>query len=67
MSNPTNAFRPPAAKVCNGCKKEKLIKEFNRNNDAPDGRLNKCKACLKKIEDRKKAKQAEYAKTYFTF
>lgn len=65
--NPISSFRPPATKVCNTCKKEKPIKEFNRNNDSPDGRLNKCRGCLKEIEDRKKAKHAEYAKKYFTF
>lgn len=67
MIKPTTSFRPPATKVCNGCKKEKPIKEFNRDNDSLDGRINKCKICLKEIEVKKKERQAEYAKKYFTF
>lgn len=63
----TAKFRPPEKKICIGCKTEKPISEFNHNSDTPDGRTYKCKVCLKEIEEKKKAKQAEYSKKYFTF
>lgn len=67
MSKPTDAYRPPKKKICNGCKKEKPLSGFNRNNDSPDGRLNKCKECLKEVEQRKKERMKEYSKTFFTW
>lgn len=67
VTNPTSAFRPPKKKTCNTCKKELPVTRFNKNNDSPDGRLNKCKDCLKEVERVKKEKKEEYAKKYFTF
>lgn len=63
----TDKFRPPKAKVCNGCKIEKPLKDFPQQSESKDGRHNKCRGCLKSVEDQKKARQAEYAKNYFTF
>lgn len=62
----TDKFRPPEKKICVGCKTEKPLSEFNHS-DTPDGRTYKCRACLKEIEEKKKADLAEYSKKYFTF
>lgn len=63
----TASFRPPATKICTGCKKEKSLKDFHLNSEGKEGRQSKCKDCIKEVEDKKKANQAEYAKKYFTF
>lgn len=33
-------------KICKWCYEEKPIEQFNRNKAMPDGRINKCKACV---------------------
>lgn len=65
--NLTDKFRPPKTKVCNSCKKDRPLKDFTIQTDNKDGRGNKCRQCLKDIEEQKKAENAEYAKNYFTF
>lgn len=35
-------------KVCRGCKRELPLSEFHRNENYPDGRLNKCRRCMYK-------------------
>ena len=63
----TDKFRPVKKKVCNTCNIEKPAKDFPMQRENPDGRSSRCRACLKEIENQKKADQAEYAKNYFTF
>lgn len=67
MASLTDAFRPPKNKTCTACKIEKPLKDFPKNNDNRDRRHNKCRACFKEVEDKKKADKAEYSKKYFTF
>lgn len=63
----TDKFRPPKTKVCITCKKDLPLKDYPTQTDNKDNRGSKCRQCLKEVEERKKAGQAEYAKNYFTF
>lgn len=58
---------PTTNKTCTGCKNVKPLTAFRRVNENPDGRHNKCKACQKEEYEKQKARNAEYAKNYFTF
>lgn len=61
----TDQFRPPATKVCTGCKKDKPLKDFYLNGESRDGRHSKCGDCLRAIEQQKKTQRKEKAKTFF--
>ena len=51
-------------KVCNKCKIEKLLTEFNKDRKTKDGLCTWCKSCLKKYRQENKNKLREYDKKY---
>ena len=52
-------------KICNKCKEEKLITEFNKHKHHRDGYQSNCKICIKKHKDSKKSEICEYRKKYY--
>lgn len=50
-------------KVCNGCKRELPISQFNKNACTKDGFETKCKDCRKEIRKKNKAKQSHENRT----